>query len=239
MRFVVVRAVMFDFGSTLVEDDKFDYFGSLRKAHKVLENAGIAPPFEKFKPVYLQVREELWGDPEFREHTYMFRLAEVLRRLGYDVVKSDNRLREATDVFMYALVDSLYMKPFVPHILEELQRRYKLAVVSNLGIPEVLPISLEKFGIKQYFDVVLASGSVGYRKPSPVIFNEALKALGTTPEETVFVGDSLYHDVKGAKTVNMKTIWLKRSDHHGEIITATPDKTINSLEELPKTLETM
>jgi FMN phosphatase YigB (HAD superfamily) len=236
---VVVRGVMFDFGSTLVEDDRFDYFGNLRKAYRVLENAGIAPGFGEFRRVYLQVREELWNNPEFREHTYVFRLAETLKRLGYTVVESDKPLREATDVFLYALVDSLYMKPFIPHMLEELHERYRLGVVSNLGIPEVVPITLEGFGIKQYFDVILASGSVGFRKPSPAIFKEALKALGTLAEETVFVGDSLYHDVQGAKMVGMKAVWLKRNIHHKENINVTPDKIINSLEELPKTLETM
>jgi HAD superfamily hydrolase (TIGR01662 family) len=236
---VAVKAVMFDFGATLVQDDKFDYFGSLRKAHRVLENTGIAPPFDKFKRVYLQVREELWRDPAFREHTYMFRLAETLRRSGHNVAESDIRLREATDVFLNALVDSLYMEPFIPSMLEELRRRYMLAVVSNLGIPEVVPITLGRLGIKEYFDVLMASGSVGYRKPSPVIFNEALKAMGTSSKETVFVGDSLYHDIQGAKAVGMKTIWLKRNIHQKENIKSTPDKTIDSLDRLPKTLENM
>jgi FMN phosphatase YigB (HAD superfamily) len=72
-----------------------------------------------------------------------------------------------------------------------------------------------------------------------LIFKEALKALGRMPKETVFVGDSLYHDVQGAKMVGMKTIWLKRDGLNRENIEVTPDKTINSLEELSKTLETM
>lgn len=236
---MAVKAVMFDFGATLVQDDKFDYFGSLRKAHRVLENTGITPPFDEFKRVYLQVRKELWSDPTFREHTYMFRLAETLKRSGYNVAESDIRLREATDVFLYALVDSLYMEPFIPSILEELRKHYRLAVVSNLGIPEVVPITLEKLGIKEYFDVITASGSVGYRKPSPVIFNEALKAVGTLLKETVFVGDSLYHDIQGAKAAGMKAIWLKRNIQPKENIKFTPDKTIDSLDRLPKTLENM
>lgn len=230
---------MFDFGATLVQDDKFDYFGSLRKAHRVLENAGIAPSFDEFKRVYLRVREELWGDSEFSEHTYVFRLAQTLKRFGYSVSESDKPLQEATNVFLYALVNSLYMKTFVPHLLEELRKRHKLGVVSNLGIPEVVPITLDRFGIKKYFDVIIASGSVGYRKPSPVIFKKALEAMGTLAEETVFVGDSLYHDVQGAKTVGMKTVWLKgniRSEENTEVI---PDKTIESLEELPKALENL
>jgi len=230
---------MFDFGATLVLDDKYDYFGSLQKAHKILEAGGIAPPFDQFKEVYLKVRARLWGHPEFREHTFNHRLAEVLKECGYEVVESDERIQEATNVFLYALVDSLYMEDYVPSMLEELRQRYKLAVVSNLGIPEVLPITLERFDIKKYFDIILASGTVGYRKPSPIIFKEALKTLGALPEETVFVGDSLYHDVQGAKAVGMKTIWLNRKTQNTEKTTAFPDKTIEDLRELPKVLETL
>jgi len=233
---MVVKAVMFDFGATLVLDDKFDYFGSLRETHKVLEKAGVAPSFERFRQVYLEVRDRLWNDSELREHTYNHRLAEVLRQCGYNIAESDKRLREATSVFLWCLVNSLYMEDYVPRVLEELHKRYWLAVVSNLGIPEVVPVTLEKFGISKYFDVVLASGTVGYRKPSPKIFKEALRALGALPEETVFVGDSLYHDVQGAKAVGMKTVWLKRKN---EEITQTPDKTIEDLKVLQRILETL
>jgi putative hydrolase of the HAD superfamily len=236
---VTVKAVMFDFGATLVQDDKFDYFGSLQKAQKILENAGIAPPFNEFKRIYLQVRKELWSDPTFREHTYMFRLAKTLKRSGYNVAESDIRLREATDVFLYALVDSLYMESFIPSILKDLHKHYGLGVVSNLGIPEVVPTTLERLEIRKYFSVITASGSVGYRKPSPVIFNEALKAMDTSPKETAFVGDSLYYDVQGAKAVGIKAIWLKRNIHAKENIKVKPDRTIDSLENLPETLENM
>ena len=83
---------------------------------------------------------------------------------------------------------------------------------------------------------------MGYRKPSParaIIFEEALKALGTSSRETAFVGDSLYHDVQGAKAVGMKTVWLKRKTSGTEKITAMPDKIIQNLTELPKTLEAL
>jgi FMN phosphatase YigB (HAD superfamily) len=60
------------------------------------------------------------------------------------------------------------------------------------------------------------------------------------PEETVFVGDSLYHDVQGAEAVGMKTVWLKRKNHiYGENVAAAPDKIINNLRELLETLETL
>ena len=102
-----------------------------------------------------------------------------------------------------------------------------------------MPITLDKFDIKKHFDAILASGTVGYRKPSPIIFEEALGALGTSPRETAFVGDSLYHDVQGAKAVGMKTVWLKRKTSSKEKTMAIPNKTIQDLTELPKIIETL
>ncbi|MBX5327595.1 MAG: HAD family hydrolase [Candidatus Bathyarchaeia archaeon] len=237
---MTVKAVMFDFGATLILDDRFDYFASLRKAYEVLKAGGVAPSFEEFKRVYLRVRSDLWSDGELREHTYSYRLSKVLELFGYDAPESDRRIVEATEVFTRALVDSLYMEDYVPSLLEHLHRRYRLAVVSNLGIPEVVPITLDKFGIKKYFDFLLASGTVGYRKPSPVIFNAALKALQTQPAEAVFVGDSLYHDVQGAHAVGMKTIWLRRKPNQtNEDSSVTPDRIIDDLRELPSTIEDM
>ncbi|MGQ9565584.1 MAG: HAD family hydrolase [Candidatus Bathyarchaeales archaeon] len=237
---MTVRAVMFDFGATLILDDRFDYFASLRKAHEVLEIGGVAPSFEEFKRVYLRVRSDLWNDGELREHTYGYRLSKVLELLGYDVPESDRRIVEATKVFTRTLVDSLYMEDYVPGLLERLHRRYKLAVVSNLGIPEVVHITLEKFDLKKHFDYLLASGTVGYRKPSPVIFNAALKALQAQPAETVFVGDSYYHDVQGARAVGMKTIWLRRKPNQtNEVFNVIPDGTIDDLRELPSAIENM
>jgi len=236
---VTIKAVIFDFGATLIMDDRFDYFDSLRRAHKVLESEGIAPSFEEFKQAYLRVRERLWNDPELREYSYDHRLAEVVKLFGFKVSESDARIKKATDVFCHALIDSLYMEDYVPTLLGRLHERYKLAVVSNLGIPEVLPITLGKFDIKKHFDAILASGTVGYRKPSPIIFEEALKTLDTMPREAAFVGDSLYHDVQGAKAVGMKTIWLRREILDAEKATAVSDRIIRELAELPRVLETL
>jgi HAD superfamily hydrolase (TIGR01509 family) len=37
-------------------------------------------------------------------------------------------------------------------------------------------------------------------KPDPVIYNLALDALGLKPEEILAVGDSVEHDIAGART---------------------------------------
>jgi putative hydrolase of the HAD superfamily len=47
--------------------------------------------------------------------------------------------------------------------------------------------------------VIVDSGAVGVAKPHPGIFDHALRVLGTTPAETLHLGDSVHYDVKGAE----------------------------------------
>lgn len=50
---------------------------------------------------------------------------------------------------------------------------------------------------------VVDSGVVGVSKPDPAIFAPALVALGSVPEETLYVGDSVHYDVGGATAARM------------------------------------
>jgi putative hydrolase of the HAD superfamily len=55
---------------------------------------------------------------------------------------------------------------------------------------------------------------VGWRKPSPHIFQAALAALQADPETTVHVGDRLREDVDGAHAAGMRAIRLR--EHHDD-----------------------
>ena len=45
-------------------------------------------------------------------------------------------------------------------------------------------------------------------KPDRRIYEVALAKAGSTPAETLFVGDSLQHDVAGARAVGMRTVLI-------------------------------
>jgi putative hydrolase of the HAD superfamily len=116
-------------------------------------------------------------------------------------------------------------------VLEKLHDVYKLGVVSNFAIPECVDELLQKYGLEKFFDVVVVSGAVNKRKPSPEIFQKALSEMGVSAEETVFVGDTVDADVIGAKAAGMKSIFIERrvqkdAEH------ACPNQTIKGLSEL-------
>lgn len=51
---------------------------------------------------------------------------------------------------------------------------------------------------------IVDSGAAGVAKPHPGIFELALDALGTTPERTLHVGDSVHYDVVGAQAAGLR-----------------------------------
>ena len=84
---------------------------------------------------------------------------------------------------------------------------YKLGIIANqkLGTEE----RLESWGLRQYFDVIVASAELGYAKPDKEIFEKALELAKCTAAESVMVGDRLDNDIIPAKAIGMKTVWVK------------------------------
>ncbi len=77
--------------------------------------------------------------------------------------------------------------------LRKFHRHYRLGIIANqsLGSKE----RLEKFGILEYIDVVVASAEEGVAKPDKRIFEIALEYAGCKPEEAAMVGDRFDNDI--------------------------------------------
>lgn len=86
----------------------------------------------------------------------------------------------------------------VEETLSQLRARgVRLAVVSNSdgSVTESLAVA----GLAGQFEFIIDSHDVGVSKPDPAIFQAALDRLDLEPSETWYVGDSVFHDLNGAK----------------------------------------
>jgi len=112
---------------------------------------------------------------------------------------------------------------------------YRVGLISNSHR------SLVSF--QQHFDLhgliaaAISSSEHGYLKPHPSIFEAALKLLNVEAGESVMVGDSLEHDIGGARRVGMHGVLVRRAapaPRHPTVIDGVP--VIATLEELPPLL---
>jgi beta-phosphoglucomutase-like phosphatase (HAD superfamily) len=62
--------------------------------------------------------------------------------------------------------------------------------------------------ISEFFNAVVVSEEVGWRKPSARIFKDSLNKLQIEASEAVYIGDSPNEDIKGAKQAGLKTVFV-------------------------------
>ena len=82
---------------------------------------------------------------------------------------------------------------------------YRLGIISN-GITLKQWEKLIRLNLYPFFDEVITSEEVGFDKPSPLIFEEALKRMQGNPDKCIMKGNKLKEDVMGAVNVGMSAI---------------------------------
>lgn len=93
--------------------------------------------------------------------------------------------------------------PAMPELIGELASSFRLAVVTNTHEPQLVPDHLAAMGIAGYIDTVVTSVELGWRKPHPAIYAEALRRLGITAASAVFAGDTYDADYAGPQAAGI------------------------------------
>jgi len=129
-----------------------------------------------------------------------------------------------------ALLAALHFRPFpeVPAALRAARERgARLVVVSNWDVS--LHDVLAQTGLADLLDGVVTSAELGRAKPDPAIFARGLALAGVAAADAVHVGDSVEHDVAGARAAGIAPLLVVR----GRADAPPGVPSIRSLRELP------
>jgi len=127
-----------------------------------------------------------------------------------------------------AMLDSIRFDAYpdaAPALQELRERGLRLVVASNWDCS--LHQVIERTGLRDLVDGVVASADVGADKPAPAVFEAALAIAGCSPAEALHVGDSPSKDVAGARAAGLRAVLIDRDGGSGDIA---------SLAELPRIL---
>lgn len=120
-----------------------------------------------------------------------------------------------------------------PALGELAARGIKVGLISNSH--RSLASFQQHFELHGLIAAAISSSEHGYLKPHPSIFESALTLLGASPAEAVMVGDSLPHDVEGARRAGMRAVLVQRAPQAAVVV--PPDvPVIRDLSELPPLL---
>lgn len=86
--------------------------------------------------------------------------------------------------------------------LPKLKEKYNIYILSDI-MKDFIPYFLNKHKINKYFDWIIESCNVWYRKPQKEIFEIILKKYNLNPKETIFFDD------KEKNIVWAEKLWIK------------------------------
>jgi putative hydrolase of the HAD superfamily len=205
-----IKAVITDYIGTLANARNYSLEASTLKLHKTLTEAGFETRLDAFLAAYNKAHEKyrVVRYRKLREVTNAVWVSEALNALGYETSMEDSRIKAALNIFFQDYVDSLELRRYAKSLIRKITENCKLGLVSNFTYAPVIYASLRKLGINQFFNAIVVSEDTGWRKPHKRIFQDALRRLKVTAEETVYIGDSPLEDIEGAKAVGMKTVFV-------------------------------
>lgn len=228
---MVVRAVLFDLGNTLVS-----YYGSSRFPpilrsclRRALSAAGLSVSALDEQGLF----EHAMRLNKEREDLAVRPLADRLQELFCPYAElTHTKLADVCGAFLEPIFGCAKLDVAAPHVLEELRRGgVKTGIVSNTpwGSPaSSWKAELARHGLLDHVDAVVFCVDVGWRKPHPTPFQRALAHLEVPASEAIFVGDDPRWDVLGAERVGLRPLLLLS----GPAVDATSCPVIERLEDV-------
>ena len=99
------------------------------------------------------------------------------------------------------------LEPGALELLQDLrQAGFRLGIISNFDLR--LREILKHVGVLDLFEQIVVSSQVGAEKPSPRIFEEALRRFAVEPVELLHVGDEERADGDGARALGIQAFIL-------------------------------
>jgi len=232
---MTLNAVIFDLGGTLIyhprETDELIGLG-----YRAMTDYLAGEGFDVRLNDVARIASELYGAYEFfAEKSFVEVNAEtlysaILYQLGIADYSNEGLIIGTINSFYKAFVDDFQIFDDVRGVLGRLREKgLKTGLLTNNHSIDFHLRLLQKFQLEEVFDSVVVSSKVGIRKPHTGIFLHCLQTLGAGKDTSIFVGDSLSHDVMGAQNAGIKCIWVKRENC--EEVPVKPDWTVESIKQ--------
>ena len=198
-----VTHIFFDLDHTLWDFEK----NSALTFQKILPEADVDLVHEQFINTYIPINAKYWK--LYREEKVSkaalryARLKETFHALKYEI--SDEKINSLAKEYILQLPNFNHLFDGTLELLDYLKEKYTLHIITN-GFEEVQTLKMKKSKIFHYFTEVITSESVGVKKPNPKVFLHAMKKAGSSPKESLMIGDNIEADIQGALATGMKAI---------------------------------
>jgi len=218
-----INFIFFDVGNTLL-------FPNRERIHAPLTERGVTPDPEHLRDLERRTKNQFDALMTKDGHDLGF-WSMFYTQLLKDIGLHDHSVRDQLVANIRNSANWDQIRPGTREELQKIGQRYRIAVISNADgrIEHVLA----RCNIADCFRTITDSGLVGYEKPHPKIFRQALASMNATAQESLYIGDVYSVDYLGATGAGMQAVLM-------DVPGAYRDKgvpRVESLAELQATLQ--
>lgn len=204
-----IKAVGFDLFNTLITMEPVALKDALARLTGSLKESGFAiehgPFVEAHSGAVLNFLKQTKRDG--KESHNRFWISTALAKLGHSVDPDNPHISAAVETYFSAFIQHATVIPGTKEMLATLRGRYRLGLLSNFTHSPAAMSLITQLELEPFFEVILISGDLGYRKPHPSVFKELVSQLNLHENEIAFVGDDPDADMAGAFRSGLKPIW--------------------------------
>ena len=208
-----VRAVYFDLDDTLCAYWDASKIGLAKafNAHPVDGRTSEemvrhwAAAFRDFAPTLKQTG---WYEGYLKSGapTRLEQMRLTLMRVG---IEDPGHAASLSESYMRSRDEALALFPDALDLLEYLKLKYPLGLITN-GPADIQRQEVVTLKLEGYFPHIFIEGEIGEGKPLQSVFKRAADAVGFSPNEIVFIGNSYDHDMAPAIAAGWRTVWVRR-----------------------------
>lgn len=230
----MIKALIFDIDNTLYDYDAAHQAGLQALAEDAGRTLGLSA--QRFAALYQEayrMQQERVGTRSAAIHNRLIRCQIMLEQIGEPI----SRAPQMSEIYWSAFLAHMRLTPGVEECLSFLKEAgFTVGIGTNMTADYQYE-KLERLGLLRHVDFMVTSEEAGAEKPDARLFALCAEKAGCSAGECVFVGDSLRHDVLGAKEAGLYPVWLCPDPRQTE---APPGAgRIRSLEELPDLLQSL
>lgn len=204
-----IEAIGFDLFNTLITLEPVTLDAAMDSLIHSLQDNGLSLKHKPFMDAYgdaaLSYIQQSRMDGKETHNRYW--ISAALHALGYRIPPDDPSIARGVDAYFTAFFHGCRLIPNTRDMLKTLKKKYRLGLLTNFTHPPAVWKIIDALGLSPFFDVVLISGALGYRKPHPFVFQRLTVLLGVEKHHILYVGDDPGPDIRGAREVGLQPVW--------------------------------
>lgn len=200
----MIDTVLMDYDGTLHDWDSI--------LHRTLDGILGLSGEELFRTWTFEIHRGIVHTQHKERHDDMMFHCRLLFRhlkLPYDSETAELICRRFEEAGERARNDPIYFPDAIPALDAIRELEMKLCL-STGTYAEGKAESLKRTTGTDYFDHIFSEPAIGCFKTEPDYYRIALERAGSKPEETVSMGDTPLSDIRPARMVGIRTIWVNR-----------------------------